>query len=415
MRNSGIENSRHRSPYDFTTAPLRKGSGSEKWQKMYDIVPDLPEDIIPFSVADMELKNAPEIAEGVAEYLRDTVMGYTIPTEAYWQSVTDWMSRRHGWEVQKDWLIDYPGVVTALYQIVRLMTEPGDGVILLTPVYYPFYNAVKRNGRTLVECPLKLEGMRYQIDFDLLEELARSPKNKLLLLCNPHNPVGRVWSREELEQLGRIAIDNGVYVASDEIHGDLILPGYQHTVFAQISEEFAQHSFTCTSPSKTFNLAGMLTSNVIVPNPELKKKLRLFRDDQATYFCGMAGYKACEIAYGKCEAWLEELLLLLEENKRLLKEFMEVQFPEVKVFALEGTYLQWMDFRGLGLDYRELERFMQQKAWLFLDEGYVFGKAGEGYERMNIACPKQKLLEALERLERAWKNEKKCGKIKCRA
>lgn len=392
--------------YDFETIPNRKNVGSEKWEKMYDKVPNLPEGIIPFSVADMELKNAPEISQGVSEYMRNTVMGYTIPTDRYWRAVADWMYRRHGWKVKTEWIIDYPGVVTALFQTVRLLTDPGDGVILLTPVYYPFYNAVKRNGRRIRECPLKLQGLKYQIDFDLLEALAKKPENKLLLLCNPHNPVGRVWTLEELTQLGRICIENNVFVVSDEIHGDLILPGHHHTTFGQISEEFAQHSITCTSPSKTFNLAGLLTSNVIVANRDIKERLHTFRDDQATYFCGMAGYKACEIAYIQCEPWLEELLLLLDQNKQILQNFMKVHFPEISVFELEGTYLQWMDFRGLGLEYHQLEAFLQEKAWLFFDEGSLFGKAGEGFERMNIACPTRALREALERLDTAWKQFK---------
>lgn len=389
--------------YDFETVQMRKNVGSGKWNWMYDAVPDLSDDVIPFSVADMEFKNAPEISNGVAEYVRNAVMGYTLPTDSYYEAVAGWMKRKHDWDVKKDWILEYPGVVPALFHIVRMMTEPGDGVILLTPVYYPFYNAIKMNQRVLAECPLKINGNRYEIDFDLLEALAKEPKNKLILLCNPHNPVGRVWTKEELMQIGRICIDNHVFIACDEIHHDLIMPGYHQTVFAQISEEFADHSMICTAPSKTFNLAGMVTSNVIVPNPELRKKLYDFRESQAIYFCCMAGLKACEIAYTQCDAWLEELLEVLAKNKAVLNQFMQSHFPEVKVFELEGTYLQWMDFNCLGLGYQELEQFMKQKAHIFMDEGYVFGKPGEGYERMNIACPTLKLTEALERLDAAWK------------
>lgn len=390
--------------YDFETLLSRKNTGSSKWDGMYRSNPNVPDGTVPFSVADMEFKNAPQIAEGVSEYLKNSIMGYTFATDAYYDSVIGWMRRRHQWDIKKDWIVEYPGVVPALYHMVQLFTEPEEGVILFTPVYYPFYNAVKKGGRNLVESRLVLNGNRYEIDFDDFEEKAKNTKNKLCLLCNPHNPVGRVWTKEELARIGEICLENHVMVVSDEIHHDLVMPGYEHTVYAAISEEMAQNCIICTAPSKTFNMAGMMTSNLIIPNPELKKKVYEYRESQAVFFCNMAGYKACEIAYNECEDWLEELLTVLDRNRQLVEDFMREKFPQIHVIQLEGTYLQWLDCRKLGLSYRELEKFMIEEAYIFTDEGYVFGEPGEGFERINLACPTWVLKDALERMEQAWKN-----------
>lgn len=391
---------------DFEKLYSRKNTGANKWDGMYKSNPDVPDRIVPFSVADMEFKNPPQIAEGVYEYLRNTIMGYTSATDSYFDAVIGWMKRRHNWEIKKEWIVEYPGVVPALYHLVRILAEPGEGIIIFTPVYYPFYNAVKKGKRNLVESRLILKGSRYEIDFDDFERKAKRPENKVCILCNPHNPVGRVWTKKELEQIGKICIENGVTIVSDEIHNDLIMPGYEHTVFASISEEFSQHSIICTAPSKTFNTAGLMTSNIIIPNPQLKERVYNYREDHATFFCNMVGYKACEIVYNQCEEWLEELLTVLDTNRKLIKEFMNEKFPQVNVIELEGTYLQWLDCRGLGLDYKELERFMQEEAYMFLDEGYIFGEPGEGFERINLACPTWVLKEALERMNTAWVNRR---------
>ena len=226
---------------------------------------------------------------------------------------------------------------------------------------------------------------------------------KLVIISNPHNPVGRVWTREELTRLGRICIDNGVRVVSDEIHKDLIMPGYRHTVFASISEEFARHCVVCTAPSKTFNLAGMCTSSIIVPDREIRETLRNYREDQAMHFCNTAGRVACETAYNKCERWLEELLAVLESNRKMVEDFFAKNLPEIRVIRLEGTYLQWLDFRAWGMSAAELEAFMTKEALIFGDEGYIFGKAGEGFERLNIACPAHVLEAALNRILEARK------------
>lgn len=387
--------------YDFESLVSRKGTGSSKWDGMYAANPAVPDGIIPFSVADMEFKNPPQIAEGIGEYLKHSVMGYTFATEAYYNAVIGWMERRHHWNIKKDWIVEYPGVVPALYHMVNLFAKPGEGVILFTPVYYPFYNAVKKSGRTLAESRLILNGGHYEIDFEDFEKKAKDKKNKLLLLCSPHNPVGRVWTREELEKIGKICLENDIMVVADEIHNDLIMPGYTHTVYASVSEEIASNCVVCTAPSKTFNTAGLMTSNLIIPDPELKKRVYEYRESQAVFFCNMAGYKGCEIAYNFCGDWLDELIERLEGNRRLVEAFLVERLPEIKAIRLEGTYLQWLDCRGLGMTYRELENFMTKKALIFTDEGYLFGEGGQGFERLNLACPAWALQEALNRLEQA--------------
>ena len=387
--------------YDFETLVPRRGQGSNKWNAMYEADPTVGDDIVPFSIADMEFANAPEIAAGVGEYLSRTVLGYASPTDSYLAAVCGWMGRRHGWRVEPEWIVDYPGVVPALFHLARLLAAPGEGIILMTPVYYPFYDAVRKGGRTICECPLVERGGRYEIDFEALERACANPRNRALFLCSPHNPVGRVWSRDELERVAKICLAHDVVVVSDEIHADLVMPGHIHVPFACVSEEAAQSCIVCTAPSKTFNTAGLMTSNLVIPNADLRERVRAFRTDQAIFSCNTAGYAACEVAYTKCEGWLDELLVVLERNRQLVECFVAERLPQLRVVPLEGTYLQWIDCRGLGLSADELERFMVGEARLFLDEGKVFGKVGEGFERLNIACPTWVLESALERLAAA--------------
>jgi len=386
--------------YDFETVVSRAGSCSSKWDQMKGWTPNVGGDIVPFSVADMELKNAPEIIEGIKEYVDKTILGYTNAGEAYYDAVCGWMGRRHSWDIEPEWILGTPGVVNAFFTAVKAFTKPGEGVILMTPVYYPMYMAVERNKRKIVRNPLIYRDNRYSIDFEDLEEKAKDPSNTLIILCSPHNPVGRVWTPEELERIGRICIDNNVVIVSDEIHFDIIMPGYKHTVFATISEEFADHCIVCTAPSKTFNLAGLQTSNIIIRNERLRE---LFREEQLSVSISrlnMIGYKACELAYDKGEEWLEQLLLHIDHNRLVLTEYIEQNLPQIKVIPMEGTYLQWLDLNALGIPHLELERIMHMEAQVFFDEGYVFGEEGKGFERMNIACPTNVMLAALERMKK---------------
>lgn len=391
--------------YDFENVIDRSKLGSSKWAGMKRANPNVPDGIVPLSVADMELKNAPQIMDGLREFLdADKIsLGYTSPTESYNEAVRGWMKIRHGWAVDMTWNVLSPGVVSAFFNAVRAFSEPGDGVIIFSPVYYPFKMSIDIHKRTLVDVPLVERGLRYEIDWEKFESAAKSPANKLLLFCSPHNPVGRVWTEEELRRLSRICLANNVLVLSDEIHNDLIMKGYKHTVYATLSEDAAQNCIVFTAPSKTFSLAGLQTSNVFVPNEKLRARFSQEMFSSALFTLNIVGYKACEIAYTQCADWLDQVLALIERNARLTEKFIAENIPQIRVFPLEGTYLQWWDCRTLFDDYKEMEEFMQKKAYLFMDEGYLFGETGQGFERINLACPTQVLLKALDRLSAALK------------
>lgn len=390
--------------YDFTTLRPRIAVGSSKWGAMQKLRQGLPPEVIPLSVADMEFVNPPEIAEHLSHYLETMILGYTQPTDSYYAALSDWMARRHNWKIDREWVVPSPGVVPALCHMVQAYTEPGDKVIVFPPVYYPFYSAIRENGRQVLECPLLEKDGRYEMDFDRFAQVAE--EGKVLLFSSPHNPVGRVWSREELEKLSAICLEKGVLVLSDEIHFDLILGEQPHTVFATLSEAAAQNCVICTAPSKTFNLAGLQTANIIIPNKKLREKLLAVRNRLGIHGCNMLGYQACETAYRECEDWLEQLLAVLRENRTLVETYARAFLPGVKPVELEGTYLQWLDCRALGMDAKALEKFMQEEALWFTDEGYIFGTGGEGFERINLACPTWVLRKALDRLRDALQRRK---------
>ena len=390
--------------YDFTTLRPRIAVGSSKWGAMQKLRQGLPPEVIPLSVADMEFVNPPEIAEHLSHYLETMILGYTQPTDSYYAALSDWMARRHNWKIDREWVVPSPGVVPALCHMVQAYTEPGDKVIVFPPVYYPFYSAIRENGRQVLECPLLEKDGHYEMDFDRFAQVAE--EGKVLLFSSPHNPVGRVWSREELEKLSAICLEKGVLVLSDEIHFDLVLGERPHTVFATLSEAAAQNCVVCTAPSKTFNLAGLQTANIIIPNKKLREKLLAVRNRLGIHGCNMLGYQACETAYRECESWLEQLLAVLRENRALVETYARAFLPGVKPVELEGTYLQWLDCRALGMDAKALEKFMQEEALWFTDEGYIFGTGGEGFERINLACPTWVLRKALDRLRDALQRRK---------
>lgn len=389
--------------YDFETLIDRTSLGSSKWFFMRQGVPELPDGVIPFSVADMELKNPPEILEGLRELLQDdnVNLGYSIPTMGYVQAVLGWMKRVHHWDAQFPWMVLSPGVIPALYESVKCYTQPGEGVIIFSPVYYPFRDAITISGRTVVDIPLVDNQRHYEIDWAAFETAAKQPENKLLIFCSPHNPVGRVWTREELVRLADICNQNHVLVISDEIHDDLLMPGYEHVVYATLSEETAQNCVICTAPSKTFNLAGLQVANIFIPSEELRKRFQKGMNDNYLRTLTLPGFKACELAYTRCDEWLCQLLAHIDRNRQFVEDYMAANIPEIDVRPMEGTYLQWWDCRALGMDAGELEQLMKHKAFLILDEGYVFGDAGKGFERINLACPTAELEKALPRLKAA--------------
>jgi aminotransferase/cystathionine beta-lyase len=387
--------------YDFETTVDRTGTGAAKWEHMRTANPDVPAGISPFSVADLDLKLAPEIIDGLHEHLQNAVLGYTMATDDYWDAVTGWFQTRHGWTVDREHILLAPGVVPAFNTAVRAVTEPGDGVIVQTPAYYPFFGAIEGNDRVVVRNPLVLRDGRWRIDLDDLAEKAADPRTTALLFCSPHNPTGRVWEREELEAIWRIARDNDLTVISDEIHFDLLMPGIQHTVFSTLNEDAAARTIVCTAPSKTFNLAGMATSNIVISDEGLREKYATEQARTGFFTLNALGFQACRLAYTKAGAWLDGLIDLVHDNHELVRSFLAERMPEVVVHDLEGTYLQWMDFRALGLTAEELERLHQQDALVFFDEGAMFGPEGEGFERMNLAAPRRAVEDALERLAQA--------------
>ena len=396
--------------YDFETILSRKGQGSYKWEQMYKVLPELEDDIVPFSVADMELKIAPEITEGMKKYIDEAVLGYSGTYPKYYEAVINWMERRHGFKVEKDWILCIPGVVSAIYVAIKAFAKENEGVITFTPVYYPFYSAITSNKRKLVDCGLvesKNENgeVKYSIDFDKFEEFARDENNKVLLLCSPHNPLGIVWSKEDLEKIGKIAVENDLIVISDEIHFDIVMNGNKHTVFQTLSEKFAEITITCTAPTKSFNLAGAGISNIIIKNEKLRKKFKAEMEKMSMHVFSTLSYKACELAYTESEEWLDEFLLLIDKNQKLVNKFFEEKFINLKAPLIEGTYLQWLDFRALGIKNKELAEFMNKKAKIFFSEGYTFGKAGDGFERVNLAVPTKYLEKMLERLYEVLKIE----------
>ena len=385
--------------YDFETLVDRSQNGSAKWNGMKDHNPAVAKNIAPLSVADLDLKLAPEIAEGMLEFMQNNpVFGYTNGTAAYYDAVINWMKDKHNYQVEKEWIVLSNGVVPALSDGVTAFTEENDGVIIFTPVYYPFYRAIELNNRRVQRCPLINHENSYQIDFDKFEELAKQANTKLLILCNPHNPVGRVWTKEELEKIADICLNNGIIILSDEIHEDLTMPGYTHYPIAVLSEVIGDITVTCTAPSKSFNIAGLQGSNIIIKNKELRAK---FIAQQEKKGLNTLSFEATRLAYTKGDAWLAEFKTLIHHNYDILVDFIKKNLPSVTVYPLEGTYLAWLDFRNLGYDYLELEKKMIA-ADLYLDEGYVFGQEGEGFERINIACPTWVLKEALERLKNAF-------------
>lgn len=397
--------------YNFETVPDRSQVGSEKWGLMKLKNPNLPDGIVPLSVADMEFEQPPELIMGLSECLKRPIYGYTGPTDSYFEAVSNWMERHHGFRPQREWIVPTAGIVPALMRIVANLTKPDEAILIMEPVYYPFRLSGEKNQREVISSDLirnKKHYERYEhyeIDFEDFEKKASLPQTRLCILCSPHNPVGRIWTKEELLKISDICLNNQVILVADEIHFDLILPKHTHVSVGTFEDKYRMNTILCTAPSKTFNLAGFQTSNLIIANPEFREALK--PTFGAYEMLHTLGYQACEIVYNQCEAWLEELLIVIDRNRQMVEDFMAEHFPQVTVFPLEGTYLIWMDFRALGMDYKELEHFMQTEAYLFLDEGYLFGKMGEGYERMNLACPTKVIEESLNRLWKAWKKHSK--------
>lgn len=386
---------------DFDSVIERRNTRSLK----YDFAAERgrSEDILPMWVADMDFKTSSYIEDALAERVREGVFGYSEVKTPYFETVRDWMVRRHGWQPQEAWLVKTPGVVTALAMAVKAYTEPGDAVLIQLPVYYPFAEVIEDNGRRVVSNTLyRGEDNRYHMDFADFEQKIVQNEVKLFLLCNPHNPVGRVWTAEELTQLGDLCMKHGVIVVSDEIHEDFVFQG-KHQVFAGLKKEYEDRCIVCTSPSKTFNLATMVLSNIFIPNRDLRKRFRKQLDAAGISQLGVMGLIACETAYSKGEEWYLAMHAYVRDNIAYVKNYVEQNLPGVRMTEHEGTYLVWLDFSGTGLSETELEDLIVNRAKLWLDGGTMFGECGKCFQRINVACPRSILKEAMKRLEGALK------------
>ena len=386
--------------YNFNEKIDRRGNHSAKWEEIGNKF--ISNDLWPMWIADMDLKTAPVIIDAMKEKLEQGIFGYVYRPASYYQSAADWIERRFGYKIEAKTLINSPGVVPTLSILVRLMTKADEKVLIQSPVYYPFSSVVKENNRELVVNKLvKDEEGYYTIDFEDFEKKVSDEKVTLFIMCSPHNPVGRVWKREELAKMSELCLKYNVRVIADEIWRDVIMPGNKHTPVASLSKEVENNTITCFSPTKTFNIAGLQASFATLPREEEWKMLdeELGRlDVKRNSPFSLVGFEA---AYTKGEEWLEELLLHLDGNMDYVINFVKEKMPEVKVRKPEGTYLMWLDFSALGMTKEELSMFMQKEAKIALDDGFWFGDNGEGFERMNIACPRYMVEEGMTRIEKA--------------
>lgn len=357
-------------------------------------------DLVPLWIADMDFKVAEPIIEAIRQHAEQGIFGYTTRPDSYFQAVSEWLDKRHGWKVDPKLMIHSPGVVPSLSMIIQIFTQPGDKIIIQPPVYYPFFDVVKTNGRKLVENPLRIINGRYEMDYDQLEQIAKRGA-KMLLLCSPHNPVGRVWKKDELLRLGEICNRYGIRVIADEIHSDLVFSGHKHIPFAMISEQFRQHTITCIAPSKTFNLAGLQASIVIFPNEKDKIRFDNLLGALDIRRNNCFSLVATEAAYRYGTEWLEQVLQYIEDNFAFIQEFCQKNIPIIYPNYPEGTYLVWIDCRGLGMDKDKLHSFMVNEAKIALDDGFWFSNDYAGYMRLNAACPRSIIARALQQLERA--------------
>ena len=384
--------------YDFDTIVDRYNTGSVK----YDTAErsGMPADVMPMWVADMDFRAPDEIVSRMRQLCDFGVYGYTMVTDSYFDAVRNWFSSRFDWEVERKWLVTTPGVVFALSAAVKAFTEPGEGVLIQRPVYYPFTEVVENNGRVVVNSSLRYDKGSYAIDYEDLEAKLARDDVKLMLICSPHNPVGRVWTRDELSKVCRLCLKYNVKMVSDEIHADFVFANREHVPLASLSEQVRENCVVCTAPSKSFNLAGLQISNIFIPNRDMRHAFRRELEKTGLFGVNMVGLCACQAAYESGGEWLDQLKEYLEGNIQFLKSFVNEHMPRIKVVDTEGTYLVWMDLQELNLvDQKE---FIVNKAGLWLDTGSMFGDEGRGFERINVACPRTVLEEALNRLKRAY-------------
>lgn len=376
--------------YDFDKTIDRRATNSYKWDSA-------PEGVLPMWVADMDFRTAPAIIDALQKRVAHGIFGYTRVPDAYYDAVTSWFSRRHGWDIDREWIIYTSGVVPAVSAVIKALTVPGDKVIVQTPVYNCFFSSIRNNGCEIVSNPLRRVGDTYEMDFDALERCAADPRAKVMLLCNPHNPAGRVWTPDELTRLGNICLRNGVTVVADEIHCELVYQGFKYTPFASLSDAFLHRSVTCVSPSKAFNIAGLQIANIVAFDNDLRSRIDKAININEVCDVNPFGVAATIAAYNEGEEWLNQLVDYLHGNYEAMAEFCRRELPEFPITRLEGTYLVWMDCSSLGMPSDALEHALLDDARLWLNAGTMYGAEGEGYMRWNIACPRSVMLDGLNR------------------
>lgn len=379
----------------------RRGSGSYKWDTIVD---DgiIERGAYPLSVADMEFKTPLEVRQAITDFAHKGFFCYTSGDEVYRDSVREFLLRRHSFKIENDWIVSVGGVVFAINTAIRAFTDPGDKVIIQTPVYYPFSASVKNNGRVIADNPLVINNGKYEMNFTELEEIASQDDVKMMLLCSPHNPVGRVWNKEELRKVGEICLKNNVILVSDEIHFDILRAGQEHTVINNVDESFGKNTVICTAVSKTFNLAGLGTSNIIISDEKLREtfKDQLSKDGYSCINC--VSRPATIAAYTKCDYWIDAMRKYIDDNIEFVKSVTE-RIPQIKMYDCQGTYLVWLDMRNLGMNDDELDLFLRDKCGIIQDPGYWFGENGKGFSRLNIACPREILEKVMNKLEQEIK------------
>lgn len=387
--------------YDFDT-PIDR---THTWSIKHDFKKEngKADDILPLWVADMDFRSPDSVVEALKKAVDHGIFGYSRADESYFDAVAAWYQKRHHLTLQPEWMTCTPGIVFALSIAVRAFTQEGDAVLIQPPVYHPFSRAILRNKRTLVENPLVLKDGHYEMDLEDLEQKVLDEHVKLMILCNPHNPVGRVWTREELTALADICLRHHVYVISDEIHGDFVWQGHEQTPYASISEEACLHSMMCTAPSKTFNLAGMATSNLFIPDPDMRRKFRSELLDVGQENMNRLGLFACRAAYEGGGEWLDQLIGYLAGNLALVRDFCKNRVPQIQLVEPEGTYLAWLDCRELGMTDDELMAFFSNEAKVWLDPGTHSGEQGSGFMRFNLGSSRSVIAQALDQIEAAWK------------
>lgn len=387
--------------YQFDREISRKNTNSLKYD--FAVERGYPENVLPLWVADMDFSTAAPILDALHKAVDHGIFGYSEVKEGYFGAVSGWFRKNFGWTTQPEWLIKTPGVVFALAMAIRALTKEGDGVLIQPPVYYPFASVIQDNDRRVVENELVYQDGHYGIDFDDFEEKIKEQGVKLFLLCSPHNPVGRVWTEEELRKMGEICLRHGVTVISDEIHCDFVLPGHVHTVFPKACPDMAQNVIVCTAPSKTFNLAGLQVSNIWIQSQELRRKFQRELDKSGYFQLNTLGLVATQAAYESGELWLTQCKCYLEGNLNFLRSFLRERLPGIRLVEPEGTYFAWLDCSGLGLDRNALNDLIINKAGLWLDAGHIFGARSASFQRMVLACPRKTLEKALLSLEAAVK------------